>query len=63
MEKAAGLLSDRDRWLEMQGPFKEPTHKFSFAATYLGLRQRQGQSGLETPERLGTEALGRELRE
>ena len=45
-------------------PFKRPMYTFSFAATYPGLWQRQGQSGVETPEeRLGTEALGRELRE
>ena len=44
--------------------FKGPTHKFSFAATYLGLGQRQRQIGLEMPEeRLERKALGRELRE
>ena len=64
MEKVAGLLSARDRWLEMQGLFKGPTHKFSFTGTCLGLRQGQGQTGVEMPEeRLGMEALGRELRE
>ena len=45
--------------------FKGPMHKFSFAATYPGLWQWCGgvQSGLEMPEeRLGTEALGKELR-
>ena len=44
--------------------FKGSTHKFSLAATYLGLKQRQGQHGLEVlEERLGTEALERELTE
>ena len=39
--------------------FKELTHKFSFAATYPGCWQRQGQSGLGMPEeKLGIEALG-----
>ena len=47
----------------MQGLFKGPTHKFSFTGTCLGLRQGQGQTGVEMPEeRLGMEALGRELR-
>ena len=54
----------RDRLLEKQEPFKGPTHKFSFAATYPGLWKRQGQSGLEIPEdSLWMEDLGRELRE
>ena len=49
--------------MEAQGPFKGPTHKFSFTDTYLGLRKRQRQRGLEMlEERLGREALGRELR-
>ena len=48
----------------LKEPFKEPTHKFPFVAIYPGLQQRWGQSGLEKPEeRLGMEALGRELRE
>ena len=39
-------------------------HKFSFEATYLGLWQRWGWSGMETlEERQDTESLGRELRE
>ena len=57
-------LCQRERWLEMQGLFKGPTHKFSFTDTYPGLRQRQGQRGLELlEEKLGTKAFGRELRE
>ena len=55
-------LRETESWRHKE-PFKRPTHKFSFAATYSGLWQRRGQSGLETPkERLGKEAVGRELR-
>ena len=45
MEKAAGLFSARDRWLEMQRMFKGLTHKFSFAATYGGSGKGRGRVG------------------
>ena len=72
--KSTQITSSCEKWQdfsqpEMDGwrckePFKGPRYKFSYAATYPGLQQSGGQSGLEMLEvRLGTVALGRGLRE
>ena len=43
----------------MQELFKGPTHKFSLTATYPGLWQRRGQTGLVMPEgRLEDASIG-----
>ena len=48
-EKQQGCsLPEREGWRHKE-PFKGPTHKLSFAATYPGLWQRWGQGGLVTP--------------
>ena len=63
-EKQQGCSGPQTDGWRCKGLFKGLKLKFSCAATYPGLQQIWGQSGLEMPEeRLETEALGRDLRE
>ena len=41
--KSSGILSTRERWLEIQPTLKGPMHKILFAATYPEFHGREGR--------------------